>query len=101
MPSFTQPEGEKNSLKSGIDILELSPVSYEYFDLSVATDDDYLLAIQENYLSTEKFLKKYAWMMNYYHSKFDPIFGKEICIKEELRKEAAQRLGLHLIDIFY
>ena len=40
-------------------------------------------------------------MMNYYHSKFDPIFGKEIWVKEELRKEAAQRLGLHLIDIFY
>jgi hypothetical protein len=40
-------------------------------------------------------------MMNYYHSKFDPIFGKEIWVKEELRKEAAQRLGLHLIDFFY
>ena len=112
------------------DILELAPVSYKYFDLRVIADDDYLFVdylgkivefygllgtncdyikwhkniIEKgigNYLNTEKVLQKYAWMMNYHHSKLAPVFGKEICIKEELRNEVAQKLGLHLIDFFY
>lgn len=112
------------------DILELAPVSYKYFDLRVIADDDYLFVdylgkivefyglfgancdyikwhkniIEKgigNYLNTEKYLQKYAWMMNYHHSKLAPVFGKEICIKEELRNEVAQKLGLHLIDFFY
>lgn len=111
------------------DILELAPISYEYFDLRVATDDDYLFVDYlgkivefygllgsdcdyikwhkniiekgiENHLGTENLLQKYAWMMNYHHSKLAPVFGKEICVKEELRKEVAQKLGLHLIDFF-
>ncbi len=112
------------------DILELAPISYEYFDLRVAADEDYLFVdylgkIAEfygllgascdyikwhkniiekgikDYLNTEKLLQKYAWMMNYHHSKLAPVFGKEICIKEELRNEVVQKLGLHLIDFFY
>lgn len=112
------------------DILELAPVLYEYFDLRVVADDDYLFVDYlgkivefygllgancdyinwhkniiekgiEDYLNTEKLLQKYAWMMNYHHSKLAPVFGKEICIKEELRNEVVQKLGLHLIDFFY
>lgn len=112
------------------DILELAPALYEYFDLRVAADDDYLFIDYlekivefygllgascdyikwhkniiekgiEDYLNIEKFLRKYAWMMNYHHSKLAPVFGKEICIKEKLRNKVTQKLGLHLIDFFY
>lgn len=112
------------------DILELAPVLYEYFDLRVAVDNDYLFVDYlkkivefygllgascdyikwhkniiekgiEDYLNTENFLQKYAWMMNYHHSKLAPVFGKKVCIKEELRNEVTQKLGLHLIDFFY
>lgn len=112
------------------DILELVPVLYKYFDLRVAADDDYLYVDYlgkivefygllgascdyikwhkniiekgiEDYLNTEKFLQKYAWMMNYHNNKLASVFGKEICIKEELRNKVIQKLGLHIIDFFY
>lgn len=112
------------------DILELAPIIYEYFDLRVAVDDDYLFVDYlgkvvefydllggdcdyikwhkkiiekgiESFLNTEKILRKYAWMMNYHHSKLAPIFGTEICVKNELRNKVIQKLGLHLIDFLY
>lgn len=109
------------------DILELAPIIYEYFDLRVVADDDYLFVDYlgkvvefydllggdcdyikwhkkiiekgiESFLNTEKILRKYAWMMNYHHSKLAPIFGTEICVKNELKNKVIQKLGLHLID---
>ena len=107
------------------DILELAPVLYEYFDLRVAPDDDYLFVdylgkvvefysligadcdyirwhknIIENgikhHLNTERLLQKYAWMMSYHHNKLAPVFGAKICIKDELRGMVTEKSGLNL-----
>lgn len=111
------------------DILEFSSLVYEYFDLRVVADDDYLFVDYlgkviefhgllgancdyikwhkniiengiESHLNTENLLKKYVWMMNYHHTRLVSVFGKEICIRSELRNNVNQKLGLHLIDYF-
>ena len=111
------------------DILEWAPLLHSYYDLRVAEDDDYLFVdylgavaelhgllgadcdyikwhksvieanLEEN-LGNKKLLLKYAWMMNYHHSRLGLIFGKEICINNDLRRKVAGELGLHVIDFF-
>ena len=110
------------------DILELAPALYEYFDIRVVADEDYLIVdylgkiieflglldadcdyIQwhkeiieqgiNNYAEDNSILSKYAWMMNYHHIRLAPIFGEKICIQQECRNKVKEKLGLHLADL--
>ena len=112
------------------DLLELAPLLYETFDLRLAPDDDFLFVdylgkieefygflkadcdyikwhkriieqgIKEN-IDKENYLKKYAWMMNYHHSKLAPLFGKDILINDDLRRTVIQKFGPHAIDFLF
>jgi len=95
------------------DILELLPVLYEYYDLKVALDDDYLFVdylerindfrwlldsdcdyikwhkniIQngmKKFSNKDNLYIKYVWMMNYHNNKLVPIFGDSVFVYDFL-----------------
>lgn len=97
------------------DILEYIGFWYNYFDMRIVEDDDYLFVdylgmIDEfsdilgedcdyikwhkqiiekgikNNLHDEKTLAKYTWMLNYHYNRLIPIFGGEVCLSDEFNR---------------